>query len=73
MPYKKINRKQAPLTDSQVAAWKKDREKWFISRYASTDIDEFSAECFALALNSTNVVPIAREFMEILTREGIIQ
>ena len=72
IPYKLKNGQKINLSNSEKSLWKGDRDNWFISRYSSQDIDEFSAECFSMALNSDKISPIAKEFMDILIREGII-
>lgn len=72
IPYKLQNGKQVPISDSVKLKWKKERDEWFVSRYASQDADEFAAECFSMALNSDKVAPVAKEFMDILIKEGII-
>ncbi len=72
IPYKLKNGRQESLSDSAKLNWKKDRDEWFVSRYASTDADEFAAECFSMALNSDKVSPVAKEFMDILIKEKII-
>ena len=72
IPYKLKNGQKINLSNSEKSLWKGDRDNWFISRYSSQDIDEFSAECFSMALNSDKISPIAKEFMDMLIREGII-
>mgnify|MGYP003649410800 CR=1 FL=1 len=64
--YQRIPTNKAFLNQKEVNAYVKERDGFYVSGYASKNLDEFISESIAMYYNGKHVSPIAKEVFNVL-------